>query len=138
MQTNISIRVDKDIKDRFSNLCNAFGLSTTAAFNLFMKAVIRERKIPFEISTEEPREFKQSGYRPFEELRQQIAPTRIQDLSLEEINSEIKAYRKERKIREEGLQAFRKMREIVAETGVAEPTLDEINAEIKAVRNAIR
>ena len=48
-QANISIRVDSSVKERFCNLCEAFGLTTTAAFNLFMKAVIRERKIPFNI-----------------------------------------------------------------------------------------
>ena len=62
---------------------------------------------------------------------------KIKDLSLDEINAEIKAARKERRI-QKGLEAFRQMREIVASSGAMEPTLDEINQEIKAVRHAIR
>lgn len=96
-QANISIRVDKTIKDRFCSLCDAFGLTTTSAFNLFMKAVIRERKIPFEISADEKEETKVKGARAFQALREQAARNGIQDLTLEEINAEIKAARNERR-----------------------------------------
>ena len=48
--TAISIRLDSDIKKQFDNLCKEFGISTNAAFNLFARAVVRERAIPFSIS----------------------------------------------------------------------------------------
>jgi DNA-damage-inducible protein J len=48
--TAISIRLDSDIKEQFDNLCKEFGISTSAAFNLFARAVVRERAIPFPIS----------------------------------------------------------------------------------------
>ena len=50
---NLTIRVDKELKERFCALCKDLGLTTTTAFTLFMKAVIIEKKIPFEISAEE-------------------------------------------------------------------------------------
>ena len=48
-QATISIRVDQSLKQNFDILCEDFGISTTAAFNIFMKTVVRERRIPFEI-----------------------------------------------------------------------------------------
>lgn len=48
--TAISIRLDSDIKKQFDILCKEFGISTNAAFNLFARAVVRERAIPFSIS----------------------------------------------------------------------------------------
>ena len=48
--TAISIRLDSDIKKQFDKLCNEFGLSTNAAFNLFARTVVREQAIPFYIN----------------------------------------------------------------------------------------
>ena len=51
-QTMISIRVDSDLKQSFDMLCKEFGISSSAAMNMFMKAVVRERRIPFEIKAD--------------------------------------------------------------------------------------
>jgi len=51
-QTNINIRMDEDLKRDFDVLCNAMGLTMTAAFTIFAKAVTRKRAIPFEISAD--------------------------------------------------------------------------------------
>lgn len=96
-QATISIRVDQDLKNKFDSLCEAFGLSTTAAFNIFMKAVVRERKIPFEIKADPIETIRQKGMEAFESLRQTVADNNMQDMSLEEINEEIKAARNERR-----------------------------------------
>lgn len=47
-----SIRMDEDLKAQFETLCNEFGMSMTTAFNVFARAVVRERRIPFEICVE--------------------------------------------------------------------------------------
>ena len=96
-QANISIRVDKTVKEKFCVLCDAFGLSTTAAFNLFMKAVIRERKIPFEISVDEDQEWRKKAVENFESMRISAAKAGMQELSLDNINSIIKEVRDERR-----------------------------------------
>lgn len=98
-QANISIRVDSGVKERFCHLCEAFGLTTTAAFNLFMKAVIRERKIPFDIALDERQEATQTGMRAFHALREEAAQNGLRDWTLDEINAEIKAVRDERRKR---------------------------------------
>ncbi|GHV54613.1 hypothetical protein FACS1894216_15000 [Synergistales bacterium] len=52
-QTNINIRVDDDVKLKSSNICDELGLTMTAAFNVFVKTVVRKRSIPFELSCDE-------------------------------------------------------------------------------------
>lgn len=96
-QASISIRVDKSVKDRFCSLCEAFGLSTTTAFNLFMKAVIRERKIPFEVAADSEQEARQLFVDNFESMRKTAAENGLQDMSLDEINAIIKEVRDEKR-----------------------------------------
>ncbi len=48
-QTNLTIRIDNSDKKAFASICKNMGLTVSAAYNVFTKAVIRNRKIPFEI-----------------------------------------------------------------------------------------
>ena len=50
MQSNISVRIDETLKQQFDSLCSELGLTMSAAVNLFIKAVIREKGLPFAIS----------------------------------------------------------------------------------------
>ncbi len=96
-QSTISIRVDQGLKQKFDSLCEAFGLSATAAFNIFMKAVVREKKIPFEIKADSSELIKSNALSAFEALRQLSVDNNLTGMSLEDINAEIKATRDERK-----------------------------------------
>ena len=51
-QTNINIRIDKELKNEFEAVCKDLGLTMTAAFNVFAKTVSRRKAIPFEITAE--------------------------------------------------------------------------------------
>ena len=46
----LTARVDEKDKARFDTFCSNVGLNTSTAINLFVKAVLRENRIPFEIS----------------------------------------------------------------------------------------
>ena len=45
---------DESDKSAFDAFCSSVGLTTSAAINLYVKAVLRERKIPFEIKQDDP------------------------------------------------------------------------------------
>lgn len=51
-QAMLSIRVDSDDKKRFEAFCNETGMNVSVAVNMFMKKVIREQRIPFEITAD--------------------------------------------------------------------------------------
>lgn len=92
-QTAISFRVDNELKQGFDSLCNEFGLSNSAALTIFMKTVVRERRIPFEIRVEPLDDTRDKGMKAFKRMREDAAAAGLQDLSLEEINAIIKETR---------------------------------------------
>ena len=49
-QTMISIRMDENLKKDMEFICQELGLNITTAFTIFAKQMVREKKIPFEIS----------------------------------------------------------------------------------------
>ncbi|MDO4633450.1 MAG: type II toxin-antitoxin system RelB/DinJ family antitoxin [Eubacteriales bacterium] len=51
---NINIRMDSELKSRFEAFCADMGMNMTTAFNIFAKKAVREYRIPFEISGENP------------------------------------------------------------------------------------
>ena len=48
--STITARVDEKDKASFDAFCSNVGLNTSTAINLFVKAVLRENRIPFEIA----------------------------------------------------------------------------------------
>lgn len=48
-QTNLSVRVDENDKRSFETFCNETGMNVSVAINMFIKAVLREHKLPFEV-----------------------------------------------------------------------------------------
>lgn len=51
-QTTFSVRMDSEVKQQFDDFCAKVGMNTTVAFNMFARAVLREKRLPFEVTTE--------------------------------------------------------------------------------------
>ena len=51
-QATISARVDSTDKSAFDAFCADVGISSSAAINMFIKAVLREHRIPFTIEAD--------------------------------------------------------------------------------------
>ena len=52
--TNISIRMDSDLKAQADTLFAELGMNLTTAFNIFVRQSIREGGIPFKICINQP------------------------------------------------------------------------------------
>ena len=48
-QTNLTIRIDEDIKREAENLFGKIGLNMSSAVNVFFRQAIREQAIPFDL-----------------------------------------------------------------------------------------
>lgn len=48
-QATLSIRVNSEDKKNFEDFCEQAGMNVSVAVNMFVKAVIREQKLPFEV-----------------------------------------------------------------------------------------
>ena len=45
-----SIRMDRDVKEQFDYFCDAVGMNAATAFNMLARAVLRERRLPFDVA----------------------------------------------------------------------------------------
>ncbi len=52
--TNITIRMDSDLKAKADAFFEDLGMNLSTAFNIFVRQSLREGKIPFEISLNQP------------------------------------------------------------------------------------
>ncbi len=82
-QATFSVRMDENLKRQFDALCADFGMSATTAFNVFARAVVRERRIPFEIQASEE-VTRSSGMPAFLALRAEAKKNGVQDLTLDQ------------------------------------------------------
>ena len=46
---NVTIRLDRDVKESAERMFNDFGMNLSTAFNIFVRQALRQGKIPFEI-----------------------------------------------------------------------------------------
>ena len=92
-QATFSVRMDNSLKNQFETLCNDFGMNMSTAINVFARAVVRERRIPFDIVSLEPDITRQKALQMFTAIREQSAKNFPEGLSLEEINDEISKVR---------------------------------------------
>ena len=51
-QMTFSIRMDSEVKKQLDDFCAQVGMNSTTAFNMFARAVLREKRLPFDITTE--------------------------------------------------------------------------------------
>ena len=52
--TNITMRMDEDLKSRLQELVSNLGMDMTTFFTISAKQAVREQRIPFEISMDIP------------------------------------------------------------------------------------
>ena len=89
-QATFSVRMDESLKKELDALCASFGMTTTTAINVFAKAVVRERRIPFEIKAPENVSTQQKALKAFLQLRENSKRNFDKEITLDEINEEIK------------------------------------------------
>lgn len=94
-QATFSVRMDETLKKQFDGLCQEFGMNATTAINVFARAVVRQRKIPFEIASAESQISREGAMQAFMELRAQARENGVADMGLDEINKEIDSSRVE-------------------------------------------
>lgn len=68
----LNVRVDANDKKGFEQFCNSVGMNVSTAVNMFIKAVLREQKLPFEVRTGT---FDESVYEKIKEAEQEMNTT---------------------------------------------------------------
>lgn len=95
----MTVRMDAQQKSQFDHLCEQFGMSANTAINIFVKAVIRSKSIPFPIKAKDDDDASANARAAFESLRSAAERGETPELTLDEINAEVKEVRRLRKER---------------------------------------
>ena len=96
-QTLIQFRADRQLKDDVTQLLESLGLDLPTALRMFLVRTRIERGLPFSVTLPESEVGRTTDISTFQALRRQASD--VPELTLEEINDEIKAARAERKVR---------------------------------------
>ena len=86
-QATITARVDEDDKKLFDAFCSDVGLNTSTAINMFVKAVIRERRLPFEIAQSKDPFYSEANQQYIRKSLQQIKEGKVVVKTMEELEA---------------------------------------------------
>lgn len=98
-QTSMTVRIDNKQKAMFDELCSQFGMSANTAINIFVRTVNRCKKIPFNITASPDKDVREKALDVFSQLRQEAEAQEGPEMTLDEINAEIREVRRLRKER---------------------------------------
>lgn len=56
MDTNMTFRMDSDVKAKMAEICAGIGMSQSTAFNIFANAFVRAKGMPFPVTLEKGEE----------------------------------------------------------------------------------
>lgn len=54
MDTNMTFRMDSDVKAEMAAICAQLGMTTSTAFNIFANAFVRAKGMPFAVTIQGP------------------------------------------------------------------------------------
>ena len=96
-QTNISIRIDEDVKKDAEILFSKLGLTLSSATNVFYRQALRTQGIPFPLTMVDPptrESIMAKGLEAMKEAQEQAIINGTSEMSLDEINTIIQESRK--------------------------------------------
>ena len=85
--SNVSFRIDRDLKTQADSLFEQLGMNMTTAFNIFLRQSVREGRIPFDITINTPNAETVSAML---EARQLMADNDTQTYDVEDALKELK------------------------------------------------
>ena len=97
-QVLIQFRADKALKQEVTEIYERLGMDLPTAFRMFMERTRMVRGLPFPAVLPETRMTRIEAQKAIDNLRAEAAG--LPEMSLDEINAEIRASRAERKARE--------------------------------------
>jgi len=97
--TNVTIRIDKETKRAFEVFCDNVGINMTTAFNMFVKATLRTRELPFHV-TDIDIQKKETGKRflqTMEDMQKQSILNGTNYMTMDEIDGFIEEVRRDKR-----------------------------------------
>ncbi|MCL2053167.1 MAG: type II toxin-antitoxin system RelB/DinJ family antitoxin [Oscillospiraceae bacterium] len=98
--TNITFRLDEEVKSDFEEFCENVGMNITTALNMFIRATLRERQLPFAVEDKnhDPKAQARKDFKKNLKEMQAISVKNGTDkITMEEIIADIAEYRAEKR-----------------------------------------
>ena len=93
---NLTVRLDEDTKREFDVFCQNVGITITTAINMFIKATLRTRELPFAITDIDAQKQARIAFgEAFRSVQERSVANGTSSLSLDEINSIVAECRRE-------------------------------------------
>lgn len=96
--TLLQVRVEDSLKEEAAKVFENLGIDTSTAVRMFLRRAVMENGIPFRMTLPKTPYISDRGYRAMMEIGESAEKNGISDMSLDEINAEIDASRRERGI----------------------------------------
>jgi DNA-damage-inducible protein J len=94
---SLNIKIDRNLKKEADELFGEMGMTLTTAVNVFVRQAVHERAIPFRIHVDDDREVAARAKAALGESRAHAAASGTADMTMDEIDAEIRAYRREKR-----------------------------------------
>lgn len=82
-QTLVNFRIDETTKMQMEQVCSELGLTMSTALNIFVKKVIREKRIPFDVSIDPF--YSESNMKAIKESIKQLEEGKVVAKTIEEL-----------------------------------------------------
>ena len=82
---SINFRMERSQKNELEKVCREMGMTMTTAFNIFAQRVIRDRKIPFEVSADPF--YSEKNMRRLDESLRQLEEGKVVVKTMEELEA---------------------------------------------------
>ena len=97
---NVTVRVDEEMKKEFDTFCDNVGMNITTAFNMFMRATLRTRELPF-VVTDVPasKQGRAALLQAFKASQEEAIVNGTDSMTMDEINEIITESRRENPVK---------------------------------------
>lgn len=103
MATSVmQVRVDDELKAQAAAICDNLGIDLSTAIRMFMKRMVFQNGIPFSMTLPNKPYNGERAVRAMYQLGEEAKRNGTADMTLDEINEEIAASRRERVAKEQG------------------------------------
>ena len=84
---SINVRVELEAKLQFEDFCRQIGMSMSTAINVFIKAALREKKIPFELAAEPDPFYSEENMKRLERSIKQLEDGQVVTKTIDELQA---------------------------------------------------
>lgn len=92
----LQVRVEESLKDEAARVFESLGIDTSTAVRMFLKRAVMDNGIPFRMTLPKEPYRADRGYRAMQEISEMSENNGTSEMTLDEINAEIEASRRER------------------------------------------